>query len=95
MCCEIGARGFRTVNVWSRLAYVYILSNFLGFGREAREGGGGRLGREGVTFDFICPKFTPSSSNSGGSPSYPSVPKAASHPVLNPPCSPIRPLGSG
>lgn len=44
------------------------------------------------TFPLICPKFTPSSSNSGGSPSYPSVPKAASHPVLNPPCSPMRPL---
>ena len=44
------------------------------------------------TFPLICPKFTPNSSNSDGSPSYPSVPNAAIHPVLNPPCSPMRPL---
>lgn len=47
------------------------------------------------TFILICPKLTPSSSNNGGSPSYPSVPNAASHPVLNPPCSPILPLTPG
>lgn len=40
----------------------------------------------------IWPKFTPSSSSNGGSPSYPSVPNAASQPVLNPPASPMRPL---
>lgn len=39
----------------------------------------------------MCEKLTPSSSNNGGSPSYPSVENAASQPVLNPPCSPIRP----
>ncbi|PBP19003.1 putative Golgi membrane protein [Diplocarpon rosae] len=39
--------------------------------------------------------FTPSSTNSGGSPSYPSVPNAASQPVLSPPCSPMRPLTPG
>ena len=43
------------------------------------------------TFAWICPKFTPSSSINGGSPSYPSVENAASHPVLRPPCSPILP----
>lgn len=37
----------------------------------------------------------PSSSNNGGSPSYPSVPNAASHPVRSPPLSPMRPLTPG
>ena len=46
MCCEIGARGFRTVNVWSRLAYVYILSNFWDLGGR-RGKGGGALGEGG------------------------------------------------
>lgn len=44
------------------------------------------------TFVLICPKLTPNSSSNGGSPSYPSVPNAASQPVLKPPCSPMRPL---
>lgn len=43
------------------------------------------------TLAWICAKLTPSSSSSGGSPSYPSVEKAASHPVRRPPCSPMRP----
>jgi hypothetical protein len=45
-----------------------------------------------LTFVRICEKFTPNSSNKGGSPSYPSVPNAASQPVRKPPCSPILPL---
>lgn len=44
------------------------------------------------TLPLMCPKLTPSSSSSGGSPSYPSVPNAAIQPVRNPPCSPMRPL---
>jgi len=52
----------------------------------------GETERDGRTFPLICPKFTPNSSSSGGSPSYPSVPNAANHPVRRPPCSPIRPL---
>lgn len=48
------------------------------------------------TFILICAKFTPNSSSNGGSPSYPSVPNAANHPVLNPPCPvPICPVAPG
>lgn len=47
------------------------------------------------TLARICPKLTPSSSIRGGSPSYPSVENAASHPVVRPPCSPIRPVTAG
>lgn len=68
-------KGFRTARVYVALA---VCRDVLKMCR-------------GATFDWICPKLTPSSSISGGSPSYPSVENAANQPVLNPPCSPILP----
>lgn len=44
-----------------------------------------------LTLRWIFVNDTPNSSNKGGSPSYPSVEKAASQPVLSPPCSSMRP----
>lgn len=77
MCWSIRARGFSTANVYDHLLVM-------GLWKGERDGE--------CTFDCMCEKLTPSSSRRGGSPSYPSVPNAASQPVLNPPCSPILPL---